>query len=295
MEFGFQIRGCLGSYEVLGRLGKGGFGSVFRACGPNGVARAVKYLNEDLDQDAVVRFEREMKIIAAIDHPNVIDLVDYGIDAEGRAWYAMPEMAGGTLADVIGRDRTWEELLVLVEGAALGLAELHGRGGIHRDVKPENILLDALGVPKLADFGVARCPEITGSSMTRGANGTAYYMAQEVWQGRACKHSDIYALGIVLWELVNGQRHTVPAKPPRLLKVGPEFKQMEKLYQAMTHIETRMRPSATEVAKFCQDFRAQLDRAPVPAETTTNWVPWVLGGLGLLAAGGLAVALLSED
>lgn len=300
MRIGFFFDGCVGRYEFVGQIGEGGFGRVVRVRGASGRQLAVKYLHDMLDADAARRFTREMQILRQVRHPNVIELVDNGVTPDGQHWYAMPEMQGGRLADVIARKRTWEEVLTLMIGVADGLAAYHRLGGIHRDIKPENILIDEFGVPKLTDFGLARCPTITGSAMTRTPCGTEAYMAPEVWTGETCQASDIYALGVVFCELVNGERHLVPAKPPRLAKVGPDLQPMQELYERMTHADPRRRPSAAEVAAASRGALAWITRPAPPATKSSGptalEVVGVVGGvvLGAIAIGALVDALTSD-
>ena len=301
MRFGFWVQGCLGNYQIEGNLGRGGFGKVFRAVGSDARKVAIKYLADDLDEDARKRFNREMVILQGFRHPNVIELVDYGVDEQGRAWYAMPEMSGGTLAQLVEQERTWEQVLEIVLQVASGLTAYHALdpNAVHRDVKLENVLLDGQGHAKLADFGVARCPELTGSSLTRNANGTAPYMAPEVWKGQGSQASDIYALGILFWELVNGERHTMPARPPKLLNAGPQFEPMENLYQSMTQVDWRKRPTAEVVVHQLDQFIAYLQRAPQAAveKKAFNWgeaLPWILGGVAVVG-GLIALASALDD
>jgi serine/threonine protein kinase len=283
-----RLEGQRGSYSVGRKIGEGSFGEVFHATTKDGQRFAVKILRESYNSDQERRFTREIKIQLKLKHPNILPILDWGRDSSSRLFYIMPFVAGGTLAEVIKRNRTWLEVLSLVSGVAKGLAAYHAKGGIHRDVKLENILIDAGGVPMLADFGVAACPTLTGSNMTRSGLGTECYMAPEVWKNQACDRSDIYALGIVLSELTNGRRHDVPNVPPRLVQAGADIKALQLLYSQMTDTDPGKRPSAEFVASQCdaiaKAFRP-LERAPM-VKPKADPLSWLVGSavvVGLLA------------
>ena len=254
----------VGGYVLKALLGAGTFGVVYSAVDAAGRRLAVKVLRPDHDPDSRVRFQREAAIMRGMSHPNVMSILDASGPDDEVQWLAMPWMSGGSLASLIPNDRSWEEVVGLMRQSASGLAEYHAKGGIHRDIKPENLLLDEDGTVRVSDFGVARCPGLAGSTMTRSAIGTEAYMAPEVWRNEACQASDIYALGIVFWELVNDERHTTPAKPPRLLGSGPDFATMQALYARMTAELPENRPSATQVIRELDAFLEFLRKEPDP-------------------------------
>lgn len=295
MRIGFVFRGFLGEYAVAADLGEGGFGKVFQVEGPSGRELALKVLHEPLDPDAQQRFKGEQDMLQPLHHPNIIPIVDRGVGPDGSPWYVMPLMTGGTLAATIERERTWDRVLHLVADVAKGLAAFHAVRGIHRDVKPENILIDERGVAKLADFGLARCEVFSGRSVTRTAAGTPPYMAPEVWRNQACEASDVYALGIVFWELVNGERHAVPARPPRLNELGPELQPLNTLYRKMTAEDPGERPTALHIATACDRMIAWLARGEEQAarNKVTNGLA-VVGGLALTAVAVVGVVKLLD-
>ena len=230
----------LGGFEILGRLGHGGMGTVFRARQPR-VDRivALKVLSGRAAWDgaAVIRFTREAQAAAAIGHPNIIEVYDVGQD---RGWHyiAMEYVDGGTLADLIRRDGPLAptRALALMKQVAAALAEAHGKGILHRDVKPSNILLTSRGWVKLADFGLAKRPDVDLSvTRTVSALGTPVYMAPEVLRGESYDaRSDLYSLGVTFYEAVVGKppftgttctevvaKH-LEAEPPALSDAAPD-------------------------------------------------------------------------
>ena len=291
---GIQLRGTYARYSVQGALGKGAFGAVFRAVRHDGAQVAVKVLHDLGNRDAVRRFRREIELLRSLRHSNIVPMLDSGQDGDGSPFYVMPVMMEN-LAAVIDRERAWEDVLNVIAGVADGLAYYHAKKGMHRDVKPENVLIDLHGTPKLADFGVARCEAITGSSATRTACGTEPYMAPEVWASQAVPASDIYALGIVLWELANGTRHAVPARPPALKMGAGKLAALEKLYGQMTSANPRHRPTASAVASRCRGILRALEQAEQPK--SQDWQD-VAVGVAAAAVGvgvGVWIASLFDD
>ncbi len=200
----------LGSLELLEEIGRGGMGTVWRAR-HRGLDRlvAVKLLPGHLAQQPEfrARFEREAKALALLDHPHIVRVHDYGHE-EDASFIVLELVAGKTLAQTlpVSVDRALEiasELLV-------ALAYAHARGVVHRDVKPQNILLDATGRVKVTDFGIARIVhgtetdwKVTASNV---AVGTPGYLAPEVLQGAPPDpRRDIYAAGVVLHEMATGR------------------------------------------------------------------------------------------
>jgi Tol biopolymer transport system component len=211
----------LGRYEILGPLGAGGMGEVYRAKDTE-LERdvAVKVLPEKVSEDPtrLRRFEREVKSLASLSHPNILEIHDFGRD--GEIAYAVTELLEGeTLRERLGRVTLgWRAAATMGACIADGLAAAHERGVVHRDLKPENLFLTPDGRMKILDFGLARVAESTGPEVktegleetvtTQGAVlGTAGYMSPEQVQGEpADHHSDIFSLGCVLYEMVAGQR-----------------------------------------------------------------------------------------
>jgi len=201
----------IGGFELLERLGQGGMGTVYRArqVSMDRVV-ALKILPPKLAKDKafVQRFIREARAAASLQHPNIVQGIDVGV-ADGYYYFAMELVDGPTIKQLIQRDGKLEEkrALEIVRGIALALGHAHEQGIIHRDVKPENLMLTAKGEPKLADLGLARRVEDAGSVTLEGtALGTPYYMAPEQVRGLPDidTRADIYALGATLFHMVTG-------------------------------------------------------------------------------------------
>ncbi|MCE7946048.1 MAG: serine/threonine protein kinase [Chloroflexi bacterium CFX4] len=208
----------LNRYEIRERVGKGGMAAVYKAWDTN-LERwvAVKVLHTYLsdDKDFKQRFEREAKLIASLNHPNIVQVYDFDTiarDGETVYYMVMTYVEGQTLRQLMESRRERGERLSLAEvgtvmrGVCSGLAYAHKRGMVHRDVTPGNILFNAEGQPVLADFGIARLVE--GARITRSGttSGTPIYMSPEQSTGSESDHrADIYSLGVILFELLSGK------------------------------------------------------------------------------------------
>jgi eukaryotic-like serine/threonine-protein kinase len=197
-----------GRYQLREKLGSGGMATVYLADDPKlGRRVALKLLAENIadDRDARRRFEREARLAAKLDHPNVVQVFDVG-EEDGRPFIVMEYVGGGALSDLIrgrGRQPSEERKLELLSQACAGLAHAHRLGLVHRDVKPANLLLRREdGRLKIADFGIAVAAEEAKITKTGLVLGTKPYMAPEQLEGQdATPASDVYALGIVGREL----------------------------------------------------------------------------------------------
>ena len=202
-----------GRYLLSGLLGAGGMAEVFLAHDRIlGRDLALKVLKEHYAKDErfVGRFRREAQSAAALNHPNVVQIYDQGRAEDGRYYIAMEHMTGGSLEDLILRRGPLgaSEAARLASQVAEALHAAHGRGIVHRDIKPQNVLLDKAGNAKVADFGIALAASRTSTSGTNLLFGTPSYMSPEQAMGeRVGPESDLYSLGVVLYEMLTG---TVP-------------------------------------------------------------------------------------
>jgi serine/threonine-protein kinase len=212
--------------ELHEEIGRGGMGTVYKARHLRlGRAVAVKFLDEGLAPRAELekRFEREARALAALNHPGIVAVHDFGREGE-RAYLVMEYVEGETLSKSL--PLTPERVRSVAIQICEALAYAHRQGVVHRDIKPDNILLDAQGHVKIADFGIARLlrPEAEDGTVTRtgGIVGSPPYMAPEALAGAPPDpRMDLYSLGVVLYEMQTGRRPAgvLTALPGRLGEV----------------------------------------------------------------------------
>ncbi|MBM4042026.1 MAG: hypothetical protein FJ290_26320 [Planctomycetes bacterium] len=201
----------LGEFEILGPLGRGAMGAVYKARQTSlGRLVAVKVLPKERASDSsfIARFDREARAAAALNHPNIVQVIVVGQD-EGHHYIAMELVDGESLAAVLHREGRLppERALNYLRQAAAALAKAHEAGIVHRDIKPANILLTRDGVIKVADFGLALHLGVDSRVTAHGSTpGTPLYMAPEVFQGgQADARSDLYSLGATFYHLLAGR------------------------------------------------------------------------------------------
>ncbi len=201
----------VGPYRITDRLGQGGMATVFRAYHPN-LDRyvAIKVLHPSFKEDSsfLARFQREAQIVAKLEHPNIVPIYDYS-EHNGEPYLVMKFIEGETLkARLTRQPLTLEEALSTMTAVGQALTYAHERGVLHRDVKPSNILIEKNGTPYLADFGLARMASAGESTLSQDMMlGTPQYISPEQAQGVQDLDgtTDIYSLGVVLYELVVGR------------------------------------------------------------------------------------------
>ena len=197
----------LGRYKILKELGRGGFATVYQGHDETLDRNvALKVLHPELtrDETSLRRFKREAVAIARLRHPNIVIVYELGEEA-GSAYIAMEYVEGDTLKGRLGKPLPLADAQRIIGDVASALDYAHGRGVIHRDIKPANILITTENQVVLADFGIALLAQ-NSSSLTRGLLGTPQYMAPEQALGEQIDaRSDLYALGIVLYEMLAGQ------------------------------------------------------------------------------------------
>jgi eukaryotic-like serine/threonine-protein kinase len=203
----------LGKYELHEQLGRGGFGTVYRAIDTSlGREVALKVLHPQLttDPDFLERFRNEARLVASLKSPNIVTIYDLA-EADGRVFIAMEYLSGGSLKEKLEKEGTipFEQSVEIIKQVCNGLRTAHKKGLVHRDIKPGNILFNSEGQAVLGDFGLARA--IQQSSMSAasstGGVGTPAYRAPELWIGKppASPATDIYSLGCVLSEMLTGK------------------------------------------------------------------------------------------
>jgi serine/threonine-protein kinase len=244
----------VGPYRILREVGRGAAGVVYQAEEiETGRLLALKQL-EVTDKSHLRRFQKEAQAARLLSHPNIVSV--YELLAEDGKYFLVMEFVEGTpLAKLLGEGRRYDPAtaVALLNQTALALDHAHSKGIVHRDVKPENLLIRADGVVKLVDFGIAKAEDIdanfTRVSSSAGMLGSPYYMAPEQITGRSVSpKTDQFALAVVAWELLTGQRpfdgesihavtYQIAHEPPRNLETaqpslgplaGPLLKALDK-------------------------------------------------------------------
>jgi len=201
-----------GRYEIIKELGKGGMGVVYQAHDPQ-IDRpvALKVLREDrvVSEDFVSRFFKEAKFIGRLSHPNIVTVYDVGRD-HGTIYIAMEYLQGQPFNEVIRSGRlSVEKIIDIALQVANALGYAHEKGIVHRDIKPSNIILTDEGNVKLTDFGIARAEDSNAAQQTQAGVilGTPFYMSPEQVMGkRVDGRSDLFSLGVILYELIVGRK-----------------------------------------------------------------------------------------
>src|SRR5882757_5090811 len=265
-------------YEVEELVGTGGMSSVFRAHDrllDRKVALKVLHQQYSDDDDYVERFRREARAVAALSHPNIVTVIDRG-EHEGRQFIVFEYIHGENLKALIERrgPAPVATALELAMQIARGLSFAHQQGLVHRDVKPQNVLLNGDGAAKVTDFGIARSLDVQhGMTQTGTVLGTSDYIAPEQAQGRHVdEHSDIYSLGVVLYELLTtkvpfpgenfvavAMRH-INEPPPSVRDERPDVPvRLDAALQ--TAMAKRPEDRFQTMADFCRELEANLAEA----------------------------------
>jgi serine/threonine-protein kinase len=254
----------VGKYTLQTTLGQGAYGEVHLGVPSSGPRVAVKILSATAarNADTVTRFKREADTARRLDHPSIIRILDVG-SSRGRHYIIMELVHGGSLRRLLERAAAppARVLSVLAEVAA-ALAHAHAQGVVHRDVKPENVLLTRAGRAKVADFGLARTVDQSSLTTQGRILGTAVYMSPEQVRGqRATSASDVYAFGVMLYEAITGERpftadtqlgylyQHAEVDPPRPVIRGAYPAALAGLALACLAKEPADRPAMAEVAE----------------------------------------------
>lgn len=277
-------------YAIMERIGIGGMGEVYRGADAR-LDRdvAIKVLNTTAqnDQNMQQRFDREVKSVAALSHPNIVTL--YDIADEGDIQFAVMELVDGkTLRQLIADGIDWQDAVSFAHGIANGLSAAHSKNLMHRDIKPDNVIVTSDGTAKILDFGLARSEtlhadqELTVSGL---AAGTIPYMSPEQAKGKelTCV-TDIFSFGTVLFEMLTGVnpfradtalqtlRLVGDAQPAELTSFVSELPSgLISLVSSMLSHDPSHRPSASEIADRCLNLEeTSVNTEPLPPPTPTN-------------------------
>jgi predicted Ser/Thr protein kinase len=198
-----------GRYELEQQVGSGGMSKVYRAHDrllERTVALKILHEHYSQDDEYVERFRREARAVAQLAHPNVVTVIDRG-EHESRQYIVFEYVDGENLKQLVEREGPLpvRQIIELALQVAHALASAHARGVVHRDVKPQNVLLSEEGVPKVTDFGIARTSDVESVTLTGTVMGTSEYISPEQARGEPVDfRSDIYSLGVILFELCTG-------------------------------------------------------------------------------------------
>jgi non-specific serine/threonine protein kinase/serine/threonine-protein kinase len=280
------IRRRVGPYEIVAEIGRGGMGVVYEAVrGDQGFERAVavKLVKRGMDTDFILRrFESERRILGELDHPNIARVFDGGSTEDGLPYFVMELISGENLLEYCERRKLdTAAKLALFRQVCAAVTYAHQRLVIHRDIKPANILVTEEGIPKLLDFGIAKVlagEEASARTETALRVLTPEYASPEQILGRdITTSSDVYSLGVVLYELLTGQRpykvathapeeivsavvRQEPAKPGTKVKL---HRDLDNIVMMALRKEPGRRYASAE--QLSEDIRRHLDGLPVRA------------------------------
>lgn len=273
----------IGRYEIRDELGEGGMGTVYLAYDPSlGREVALKVLHPHLfshDPDFSLRFEQEARTVAALEHSHIVPVYEFGEDSNGL-YIVMRLMKGGTLRDKLAQGPlTLDETAVILGRVGSALDHAHRSGIVHRDLKPGNILFDAEGNAFLGDFGIVKTEDVDRLKTRTGQTlGTPHYMSPEQVDAKELDgRSDIYALGVIFYEMVTGnQPYDHPtstvrvmamhltAPIPSLLQANPNLPP-----QPEAVLQKTMAKEPADRYATAQEMVAAIKAATVPAATVT--------------------------
>jgi len=318
-----------GRYRLEAKLGSGGMSTVYLARDRT-LDRpvAVKVMHREMSEqaDQLERFRQEARAVAKLSHPNVVAVIDAGEDG-GHPYIVFEYVEGETLKQRIARDGALDpqEAIAYAIEIARGLSVAHGRNMVHRDIKPQNVLIDAEGRAKLTDFGISRQLEQDGMTATGRVLGTTDYVAPEQAMGRKVDpRSDVYSLGVVLYEMLVGQvpfsadsqvgvamKH-VNEELPDVQRRRPEIsaavalvverataKSPEQRYQRVGEmvddLSTALEVEAARAGSTTGEATSVLEAVPAPKRKLSGRGRWswaAILGLLLVAGGALAAVQL---
>ncbi len=300
----------IGRYEIKNEIGRGGMATVYRAYDPSFEREvAIKVLPREFLHDPQFhdRFKREIKTIAALEHPAIVPVYDVG-EEDGVPYFVMRYMTGGSLANQIERGKfSLQDAARIIERLASALAYAHTKGIVHRDLKPDNILFDGNGEPFISDFGVAKFSGASTNLTGSGIIGTPAYMSPEQAQGEKIDNrSDIYGLGVIIFQMLSGQQPYKADTPmgvvvkhitdpiPEIHKITPNLpeetdaiiktalaKDREKRYQTALELSRAMNTAAFGAESGSKSGQAKSGRTNA-ASTSGSRRGFIIGGAAIV-------------
>jgi serine/threonine protein kinase len=281
-------RGYVGRFEIRGVLGRGGMGVVFDAIDTDSRQPVaikmieIRHLQLD-DLQATERFVHEIKVLERLNHPGVVRMFEYGLadtgEAEHSAFFVMERLRGKTIGHRIGEQKLFDvaEALRVAGSVAESLAYLDGRKVLHRDIKPGNVFMEESGRIVLMDFGLARSEQFTKLTRAGHIVGTVFYMSPERLKGQEADiRSDVFALGIVLYEMLIGVRPHQEDDPTAVLRSirrgiawpahfpkSRHERALVELIEAMAAAEAELRPTPWEISEQCRKILETIGGRPM--------------------------------
>ena len=304
----------IGPYSIISKIASGGMGTVYHARHDHmhrDVALKVMHPSFGDDSDFVMRFQREVQATAALRHPNIIEVYDAN-NADGFHYLAMEYITNGSLQNMLAELREThkqmpiEESLKIVRQIAMALDYAHSKGFVHRDIKPSNIMIAAQDRYILTDFGIVQQEGAAKLTKTVAAIGTPEYMSPEQAQGQHVDgRSDIYSLGVVLYELIAGAppftgdtswavifRH-VKEPPPALAKLRPEVTPATR-----TIVEKALAKSPGARYQTAAEFASAIDGVLKVRKEKPSRMPLAIAAVAtvtVLAAGAIVISVIAAQ
>ncbi len=279
------MREKFGHYQVVAELGRGGMGAVYKAFEPELNRHvAIKVMAESLSHDATVveRFLREARSMASLNDPHIIQVYTIGKE-DGQPFFSMEYVEGESLSGMLKREGRLapDQALSIVHQTAMGLSTAHDRGVIHRDIKPGNLMINQRGSVKIADFGIALSAKDISQKLTSTGEfvGTPGYLSPEVCLGKPVdQRSDIFSLGIVLFEMLTGRTPFTDESPLGLMLevVRAEVPDVRELCDAVDDqisaiVKKMIAKEPEDRYQDCHALAADLAAHPLLAAKTGNY------------------------
>ncbi len=268
----------LGAFAIEEKLGQGGMGAVFAARSSTGEKCALKLLSPELsgDEKARARFRHECRVLRELEHPRIVRALSELVEEGERCFYAMELVEGEDLGRRVERQGALpaRDAVAITSDVLEALAAAHGRGILHRDVKPSNVFVSADGRAKLGDFGIAFVAGATRHTRTGTTLGTPEFMAPEVAKGgEPTERTDLYATGVLLYLLLEGRPPFTASQPLAVLKMQTDDPPPPLSARVSTQLAACVARALAKdpAARFtdARSFREALLAAPTIAEAET--------------------------